>query len=109
LQRDALLGSLDGLRRRLDSAAPVRDAQSFHEKALSLLTSPEAGRAFDLAQETDQLRERYGRTPFGQGLLLARRLVEAGVALVTVNWARDYHATNNDLWDTHTEHFRKLK
>src|SRR5207248_2288072 len=48
LQRDALLGSLDGLRRRLDSEAPVRDAQRFHEKALSLLASPAAGRAFDL-------------------------------------------------------------
>jgi hypothetical protein len=109
LERDALLRALDGRGPRLETSAAGRNARRFHEKAMSLLTSPAAGRAFDLSQEPQVLRERYGPTPFGQGLLLARRLVEAGVALVTVNWARDYHASNNDLWDTHTGHFRKVK
>src|SRR4029077_19258889 len=49
-------------------------------------------------------RDRYGRTPFGQGLLLARRLFEAGVGLVTVNWARD-----DAFWDTHADNCNQLK
>lgn len=53
------------------------------------------------------LRQRYGMTPFGQGCLLARRLVEAGVRLVTVNWARDYRAQVADHWDTHADNFGK--
>jgi hypothetical protein len=109
LRRDALLRSLDRAGPGLGGSVAGRDAQRFHEKAIELLTAPAAGRAFDLSGEPEVLRERYGRTPFGQGLLLARRLVESGVALVTVNWARDYHASNNDLWDTHTSHFRKVK
>lgn len=105
--REALLGSLDDLRRV--NAEGVRDAQRFQEKAIGMLTAPAAVRAFDLNQESATLRDRFGRTPFGQGLLLARRLVEAGVELVTVNWSRDYHASDNDLWDTHTGHFGKVK
>jgi hypothetical protein len=58
------------------------------ERALELVTGPEARRAFDLGREPDNLRERYGRHPLGQNLLLARRLIEAGVRLVSVNaWA----------------------
>jgi hypothetical protein len=109
LSRDALLGSLDDLRRRLDAEGRVREAGHFQQKAISLLTSPAAARAFDLEQEPAALRDRFGRTSFGQGLLLARRLVEAGVELVTVNWSRDYHASNKDLWDTHYGHFGKVK
>src|SRR5262249_24604882 len=60
--------------------------------------------AFDLSRENDRLRETYGHTAFGQGLLLARRLVEAGVRLVTVNWARD-----DAFWDTHANNFNQLK
>lgn len=107
VSREALLGSLDDLRRV--NAEGVRDAQRFQEQAIGMLTSPAAIRAFDLNQEAVALRDRFGRTPFGQGLLLARRLVEAGVELVTVNWSRDYHASDNDLWDTHTGHFGKVK
>lgn len=106
--REGLLGSLDDLR-RVPAEEKVRDAQRFQEKAFGMLTSPAAVRAFDLDQEAAALRDRFGRTPFGQGLLLARRLVEAGVELVTVNWSRDYHASDNDLWDTHTGHFGKVK
>jgi uncharacterized protein (DUF1501 family) len=55
-------------------------------------------------READRTRDRYGRNAFGQGLLLARRLVEAGVPLVTVNWAR-----NDAFWDTHANNFKLLK
>lgn len=109
LSRNALLGSLESSWGRLAAEAPVREARHFREKAMDVLTSPAAARAFDLNQEAVSLRDRFGRTPFGQGLLLARRLVEAGVELVTVNWSRDYHASNNDLWDTHSGHFAKVK
>jgi hypothetical protein len=57
----------------------------FQERAVDLVTGPEARRAFSLQQEPTPLRDRYGRGPFGQNLLLARRLIEAGVRLVTVN------------------------
>src|SRR5262249_30328498 len=75
-----------------------------YQRALSLVTSPRARQAFDLAREPAGVRDRYGRNSFGQGLLLARRLVEAGVGLVTVNWARD-----DAFWDTHANNFRDLK
>src|SRR6185295_14200293 len=75
-----------------------------YTRAFDLLTSTRTRKAFDLAQESDALRERYGRTPFGQGCLLARRLVERGVTLVTVNWERD-----DAYWDTHKNNFVDLK
>jgi hypothetical protein len=99
-----LLAEVDRQRRSLEAAAAVRSFDDYHEKALSLVTSPAARRAFDLAREPDRARDRYGPSAFGQGLLLARRLVEAGVRLVTVNWARD-----DAFWDTHADNFRLLK
>ena len=75
-----------------------------YDRALSLLTSATARRAFDIETESAESRDRYGRTPFGQGCLLARRLVEAGVPLVTVNWERD-----DAYWDTHKNNFIDLK
>ena len=107
--RTSLLGRLDRLRRKLDHVDAVRDASGFQDKAISLINSPKSVRAFDLSRETPVLRERYGMTPFGQGCLLARRLVEAGVRLVTVNWARDYQARVADHWDTHADNFVKHK
>jgi len=86
------------------SLSAVRELDVFHSRALDLVTAPAARRAFDLSQESPRLRDRYGWSAFGQGLLLARRLVEAGVSLVTVNWARD-----DAFWDTHANNFRLLK
>jgi hypothetical protein len=103
-QRGGLLGELDARRRRLDAVASGGGFAGHYQKALSLVTSPAARRAFDLGAEPPRLRDRYGRNAFGQGLLLARRLVEAGVRLVTVNWARD-----DAFWDTHANNFRDLK
>jgi hypothetical protein len=75
LQPASFAASADGMRR-------------FQERALDLVRGPEARRAFDLSREPTRLRERYGRHPLGQNLLLARRLIEAGVRLVSVNaWA----------------------
>lgn len=74
-------------------------------RALDLLTSEQTQRAFNLAQESDALRESYGRNIYGQSTLLARRLIEAGTRIVTISWAPDANAT----WDTHGNNFKSLK
>ena len=77
---------------------------TYQQKALSLLTSSETQRAFDIDAEDPGLRDRYGRTPYGQSVLLARRLVEAGVRFVTV-----YHSPGIVGWDTHEQNFKLLR
>jgi hypothetical protein len=75
------------------------------QQALSLLTSDKARQAFDLSREPTSLRDRYGGHIHGQCLLLARRLIEAGVRLVCVNW----HQDGQFFWDTHQNNFSSLK
>lgn len=81
--------------------ATTHDA--FNERAFELLTSNKAKQAFDISQETEETRDRYGRNRVGQGLLLARRLVESGVRFVTVKGYVRYG------WDHHPEVFPRLK
>ena len=90
------------------SGAPIPSAQALHglqERAFDLVTGPEARRAFRLEEEPDQVRERYGRNPLGQNLLMARRLIEAGVRLVSVTAftgtpdPKQYWDVN--MWDMH--------
>ena len=76
---------------------------------MDLLHSTAARRAFDLSAEPDATRDRYGRSRFGQSILLARRLVEAGVSLVQVNWTRIAGRPNQGGWDTHQKHNASLK
>lgn len=74
----------------------------FREQAFSLLTSPDAKGAFDLTKEPDALRDQYGRNEYGESILLARRLIEGGVRLVTMTWyfvAQDGNVLN--VWDNH--------
>jgi uncharacterized protein (DUF1501 family) len=99
-RRYAMLEDLENYQRNVESAPVVRARDEFYEKAHGVITGPAAKRAFALAQEPDKLRDRYGRNSLGQGCLLARRLVEAGVQFVTVT---------DGGWDTHTENFRSLK
>ncbi len=78
--------------------------------AFDLLGSARSRRAFRLDEETQADRERYGVTPFGQGVLMARRLVEAGVRLVQVNWFRGVdEPPDNPCWDSHTQESARLK
>lgn len=77
----------------------------FQERALDALVSAEARGAFAIEREDPKVRDRYGRHIHGQSLLLARRLVEAGVGLVTVNW----HDDGRTFWDTHGANFVRLK
>ncbi len=104
LERRPLVTEIDRQQRALNGLAGVRSLDTHYARAFDLVTSPATRRAFDLSAESDRLRQRYGATAFGQGLLLARRLVEARVPLVTVNWARD-----DAFWDTHANNFNLLK
>lgn len=80
----------------------VQGLGQFREQAFRMLTSPVAKSAFDLGKETDQVRDRYGRNEYGEAFLLARRLVEAGVKLITFVW---YHVCKDgnviNVWDNH--------
>jgi hypothetical protein len=106
--REALLRRVDRQTRSLASSAEARALGVYQERAVKLLTSPAVRQAFDLGREPDLIRERYGRNTLGQSCLLARRLVEAGVKLVTV--CSGFNGkTPQDAWDTHTDNFRKLK
>jgi hypothetical protein len=90
--------------------AGVAGLYSAHsQQAFDLIASRESRRAFDLGQEPARVRDRYGRTRFGQSLLLARRLVESGVALIRVNWTRVAGAPNNGHWDTHSHNTAGLR
>ena len=94
--RRQLLSTLDNLRQT--SEHRVLDLDEHRQGAFDLLTSPAVARAFDIASESDRVRDQYGRHTFGQSALLARRLVEAGVPFVTVNcvpW--DHHGTGGNL------------
>jgi hypothetical protein len=81
----------------LGQVEPGRSADAIYERAFSLMDSEGVRRAFDLRHEPDSLRDQYGRNHVGQGALLARRLVEAGVRFVTVNWP------NRLAWDSHAD------
>lgn len=91
------------------SAAEVENLARHRGRAYSLLEN-RAGELLDLAREPAPVREAYGHTMFGQSLLMARRLVEGGVPLVTVNWEDETKIDGvNTCWDTHQNNFAKLK
>ncbi len=102
--RRSLLSEVNRHAELLDRVAEVRHIDRFYDRAFGLLTATATRQACDLSRERPQFRDRYGRNSFGQGCLLARRLVEAGVSLVTANWARD-----DAFWDTHKDNFNDLK
>jgi hypothetical protein len=98
--RMALLKQFDTMRRDVDASGLIDGMDTFTQQAWNLVTSPAVQQAFDIDREDAQLRERYGRHNWGQNLLLARRLVEAGVRFVTVDVAG---------WDTHGNNFETLR
>jgi uncharacterized protein (DUF1501 family) len=104
-QRQGLLQTVDGAGNAVAQTVSAQAMRKYQERALDLVAGSEAGQAFDLTREPAKVRERYGRHPLGQNLLTARRLVEAGVRLVSVNaWVG--HPANELLlyvqtWDMH--------
>jgi uncharacterized protein (DUF1501 family) len=108
--RRKLLGDFDNLNR--EASKPAFDKwDTTKQRAYALLTSPDARKALDLTQEKQTTREAYGQTSFGQSCLLARRLAEAGVPYIQVNWSQYVEAMtpNCDFgWDTHIFNFDLL-
>lgn len=102
--RTELLKCLDAQRLQFESQVHA-NFQGHRESAMRLLNSTKVRDAFDLAKESTATRDRYGRNIHGQCVLLARRLVEYGVPLVTVNW----HNDGKNFWDTHGNNFNRLK
>jgi uncharacterized protein (DUF1501 family) len=107
-RRRTLLQTIEAASRRLQESPDVQRLDTFYQRAYSLLTSPQARKAFDINAEPASVRDRYGRHTYGQRLLLARRLVEAGVRLVTVYWGGHVNAPDQ-YWDTHKNNFPDQK
>ncbi|MEN6558524.1 MAG: DUF1501 domain-containing protein, partial [Thermoguttaceae bacterium] len=97
-QRRDLVAAFDGLARSLGDDPQWKQVDQYQQRAYELILG-DAKEAFELNREPDKMRDRYGRTTFGQSCLLARRLVEKGVPFVTVNWPG---------WDTHSRHFERM-
>jgi len=103
--RKHLLAQLDRQRRSLEMQANGQ----LRERAFSLLADRKAVEAFDLSREPIRVRERYGMNLHGQSVLQARRLIEAGVPLVSVFWPNDGITNVSVYWDTHNRNFIDLK
>ena len=100
-RRMRVLDAVDTWQSKFEASVPtVEAAETFYQKAYSLITAPQAKKAFDLGAEDPRLRDRYGRNSLGQGCLLARRLIDSGVRFVTVT---------DGGWDTHEKNFTALK
>jgi hypothetical protein len=97
--RRELLDKLNSLEHAMDGDAQLAAFKEAEKQAYDLILG-DAGKVFDLAQEKDELRERYGRNTFGQSCLAARRLVQRGVPYVTINYRG---------WDTHKQHFQTMR
>ncbi|MEZ6072442.1 MAG: DUF1501 domain-containing protein [Pirellulales bacterium] len=105
--RQELLKQFDESRRWLEQHERIDTYSLQQQMAYSLLTSGKIHTALDYTLEPDSVRDRYGMTLFGQSCLAARRLVEAGGKFVTVIW--DAYGLNAGSWDTHINHFARLK
>lgn len=110
-QRRSLLATFDQLGSARDRHSRLWDQyDGATRQAFDLLTSPTSRAALQLDAEPTEVRDRYGRSEFGQSVLLARRLVEAGVRLVQVNWFRSPDEPSDaPCWDSHTNEARRLK
>jgi hypothetical protein len=107
--RRSLLEQIDHHLDGIDRSGSLGEHPGRSRQAFNLVASPAARNAFDLDAEGPRVRDRYGRTKFGQSCLLARRLVEAGVPLVRVNWSRVAGTPNNGHWDTHSQNTKGLQ
>jgi hypothetical protein len=99
LERRELLNDLNSLRKVIDDNPSLATAAQSRQRAYDLIVG-DAGLVFDPNQETEELRNRYGRTKFGQSCLAARRLIENGTKFVTIN---------HGGWDTHKDHFASMR
>lgn len=107
-QRASIREAINGGMPDLERATKKYDLDEYYGKALGLIISGRARNAFDLAQESPALREKYGKNTFGQSCLLARRLVEAGTRFVEVNWPKVANSDNHS-WDVHVGLSKRMK
>ena len=108
--RFTLLKGINESMPELEQALAQTQLDEYYEQALAVVLSGKARDAFDLEKEPAKVRDRYGRTTFGQGVLLARRLIEAGTRFVQVNWpSRANGDPEVGSWDTHFSNFGPLK
>ncbi|HVS36851.1 MAG TPA: DUF1501 domain-containing protein [Gemmataceae bacterium] len=106
-RRRSLLEQMERTRREVDASDQVRSFDRYQGMAYSLLTSARLREALDVRREPAAVRESYGMTLFGQAALVARRLVEAGGRFVSVFW--DEYGLADSAWDTHYQHYPRLK
>jgi uncharacterized protein (DUF1501 family) len=101
--RKQVLRLIDEQTELMETSATAQGIDKFYDKALTMLTRPQVKRAFDLSAEPEAVRERFGRTTYGQGCLLARRLVEAGCRFVNVYFSNSIggQSFTSGGWDTH--------
>ena len=103
VDRLKLVNTVTDQKRQLDKSAQTEQFDRYREQAISLLTDPKVQHALDVTNAEEQAQEKYGRNCFGWSLLMARRLVAAGVNMVQVNLG------NDEAWDTHGNAFPHLK
>ncbi len=107
-RRAKLRETLDASMPDIEKAVGNYHLDEYYQRALNLIVSGKARAAFDLGQETDAIRDRYGRNTFGQSCLLARRLVEAGTRVVEVVWPKVANSDNHS-WDVHVGLYARMK
>ncbi len=103
--RRSLIRQFDRFRRDIDLGGSLAGMDQFQASAFNILTSPKVADAFDLGKETAELRDRYGRHRWGQSCLLARRLAEAGTAVINVDATAPNNTTKHFSWDDHAGAF----
>jgi hypothetical protein len=110
--REKLFSALDRSERRLDEIRSAGALDQYRSQAFAMLTSKQARTMFDLSEEPTALRDRYGRTRFGQSCVLARRFVQSGVPFVQVNWSDHVEAeedSGDGGWDHHYRNFQIMQ
>ena len=110
-QRESLLSQVERHFNTIEKQGVMKDYESHVQNAFGLLRGGKALDAFDISKESKKTRERYGKGKWGQSVLLARRLIEAGSRLVHVNWPREGgdSAVDNPLWDTHAQNSDRVQ
>ncbi|HEX4795091.1 MAG TPA: DUF1501 domain-containing protein [Humisphaera sp.] len=109
-RRATMLQKVDAAMPEIEKAVSEYALDTYDKKALELILSGRARKAFDLNEEPAEIRDRYGRHTFGQSLLMARRLIEAGSRVVQVNWPAVANGNPTiDAFDTHASNFEPLK
>src|SRR3984957_19992705 len=108
--RREVMNLIDRQSELLEFSAKAKGIDLHYQRALSMLLSPGIKKAFDLSSEPESVRNRYGRTTYGQGCLLARRLVEAGAKFINVYFSRTIGGqdTKSGGWDTHGFNNKKM-